>query len=422
MKRLVSLWIVLFLFIPFQVSAQEATSFVALDGTTGQIIEAANEQSPEGVGEVVQLMTIYVLEKKKEEGIWKEEDIVYISPRVAQIAKLFASTERVPKRWVAGNAYKASELYTLLLVEQSKEAAIALAEHVASSERQFLQWMEEEAKALQLDYTRFVNVSGVSNEVLQSFRPEGTGATEENMMTALSVATLTYDLLQRYPHITEETKRPTAVVERKGKVPLYSTNPNPYIEESPEKDALRGVEGLRVGTSDFSGESAVITAKKGRYRFITVVLHAQDDEERHHVIRRWITNDFQNVTAFEIVSKGESLDHIQWHSIEHTPQQVAVYAKEPLYGLTLETSYKLKWKPIKQKDWTGSLQKGTVVGTVELIRADGTPLHYVDDATPIEVEVALAESVEPATLWQKGQRLVKMYTYLLWRSATQLFS
>lgn len=255
----------LFFFTTFDVvRATNDSPYLLIDGLNGQILLSSPHEEPIGVGEVSQLMTIYVLERLKKEGKWQGTEEVVISSKVAAVARELEGVEETPLMWREGTHYRASELYALLLVEQSPLAALALAEHIDETDDQFLHRLEQEARRLELGYTRFANVMGVSNEKLGPYHPKRRGPQDESMMTLEGVGKLAFQLLQEFPHITEETRRPKGVIERA--TPFSFHNPNALLEEGSTSFKTEGVDGLRIGYSSLSGYANVATMKRGRYR------------------------------------------------------------------------------------------------------------------------------------------------------------
>lgn len=63
-----------------------------------------------------------------------------------------------------GATYKAKDLVKACVVASSNDAAVALAEAVAGSERDFAKLMNEHAKELGMNNTRFVNATGLTDK------------------------------------------------------------------------------------------------------------------------------------------------------------------------------------------------------------------------------------------------------------------
>ncbi|HDV4590681.1 TPA: D-alanyl-D-alanine carboxypeptidase, partial [Bacillus anthracis] len=87
------------------------------------------------------------------------------------------------------------DLFHALMIESANNSAVALAEHMAKTEKDFVQLMNAKAKQLKMsDYAKFANASGLQE-------PDGS----ETKMTAADVANLAYHLIKDYPEILEVT-------------------------------------------------------------------------------------------------------------------------------------------------------------------------------------------------------------------------
>ena len=86
-----------------------------------------------------------------------------------------------------------------MAIYSANAATIAIAETIAGTETEFLKLMNEKAEEIGLEGYKFVNSTGLNNADLQGMHPQGTGAEDENVMPAKSVAKLAYHLLKDYP-------------------------------------------------------------------------------------------------------------------------------------------------------------------------------------------------------------------------------
>ena len=421
MKRIVMLLLMMFFIssITFPVRAEVSSPYLLIDGLNGQILLSSVDEEPIAVGEVSQLMTIYVLEQAKKEGKWKGTDEVILSNKVANVARELTQSEEVPKHWQVGVTYQASELYALLLVEQSPLAALALAEYVYGNDQDFLHRMEEEAKRLDLGYTRFANVMGVSNEALGKYHPQRRGPQDESMMTVKGVGKLAYQLLQEFPHITEETKRAKGTIERNMPIPFQ--NPQLLIEEGNTSFATEGVNGLRVGHSKWSGYTNVATMKRGRYQWIAVSAASKNREETDTFLRQLFLEETKKLREMELLSPKEPLP-FPWTHEKIGEKEIPLYVDQSIYAPVFEddTFYRLKWKP--KSAVNPPLKKGTVVGTLELIQKNGESLEYIDATHPIEVDVVVREDVKHASFIEQMSLTLQTFWQRLLFQAKQLFA
>lgn len=143
-----------------------------------------------------------------------------------------------------------------LLLVSGNDAAIALAGHVAGSERRFVRIMNAKARALGLRCTRFVSASGLESA---------------NRSCAADLAALTRIAMAKR-RIARLARRRQAAVSfpiRGGRLYLNSTNPL-------LRTRYRGAIGLKTGSTRKAGHSFVGVARR-RGRTLGVVLLRSSD-------------------------------------------------------------------------------------------------------------------------------------------------
>jgi serine-type D-Ala-D-Ala carboxypeptidase (penicillin-binding protein 5/6) len=147
-------------------------------------------------------------------------------------------------------------LYGLLL-PSGNDAAIALAQHVAGTQRRFIAMMNARAGDMNLQCTHFTSVSGIVDQ--------------GNHSCASDLAVLAHAVL-RQPVLapivaTRNTVLPFPI--KSGK--LWLSNNNPLL-------ALRypGADGVKTGFTSVAGPCLVASARRGRRWLAVVLLHSAD--------------------------------------------------------------------------------------------------------------------------------------------------
>ncbi len=149
-----------------------------------------------------------------------------------------------------------SLLYGLLL-PSGNDAAIALAQHVAHSERHFVALMNAKAREMGLTCTHFSTESGVIDR-------DNYSCTKD--LAALAHAVLEQRLLAKIV-ATRSASLPFPI--KSGKLYLYNNNPLLLSR-------YRGADGVKTGYTQASGQCLVATAKRGRTWLGVVLLHSGD--------------------------------------------------------------------------------------------------------------------------------------------------
>lgn len=165
------------------------------------------------------------------------------------------------------------DLFHALMIESANNSAVALAEHMAKTEKDFVQLMNAKAKQLKMsDYAKFANASGLQE-------PDGS----ETKMTAADVANLAYHLIKDYPEILEVTHL------RQSQLAFNNINvisTNDMLNKNNKALYIEGIDGLKTGFTDSAGYCFTGTAKQGDTRIITVVM---ERKVKRNVLQRQIS-------------------------------------------------------------------------------------------------------------------------------------
>ncbi len=133
-----------------------ATAYAVQDLQSGQVLAEKNWETPIEPASLTKLMTAYLVFKALQEGSLKPEQTVTVSAR--------SWGTDGPRMLLKDSQVSIADLVKGLVVQQSNDAAVALAEAVAGSEEQFVEMMNAEAKRLGMAQTRFENSTGLHGE------------------------------------------------------------------------------------------------------------------------------------------------------------------------------------------------------------------------------------------------------------------
>ena len=134
-----------------------ATAYAVQDLQSGQVLAEKNWETPIEPASLTKLMTAYLVFKALQEGSLKPEQTVTVSARSW-------GTDGPRMLRLKDSQVSIADLVKGLVVQQSNDAAVALAEAVAGSEEQFVEMMNAEAKRLGMAQTRFENSTGLHGE------------------------------------------------------------------------------------------------------------------------------------------------------------------------------------------------------------------------------------------------------------------
>lgn len=328
MKRIIaSLLVILSVLTTSSVLADDfsvpAKNAYAVDVETGKILYEKNSLSSVPVGPTSKLLTAYIIYKEIEKGHIKWSDKVTISDYPYEFTLLEVSNVPLEKR-----EYSVRELFTAMLVTSANSATIALAEHVAGSEHQFVDMMNQQLKDWGFDSARMVNATGLSNTYLdKEHLYPGTSPDDENTMSAKALATVAYRLLTDYPEVTKITTLTEAKFDG---TPIYT-----YNLMLPKMPYFRGgINGLATGMTEQAGASFVASGQTNGMQVITVILNADGGQEDANA-RFTATNELLNYIAknyypITVLKKGKSLDKAKASLLDGKKETVKLISKKAL--------------------------------------------------------------------------------------------
>ncbi len=210
-------------YIPPEINAKAA---MIIDASDGDIIYQYNENEAFAPASMSKMMTAYLLLESIHNGKvrWRSSK-----------NECEGGTNRRSEIPVQVNdTLTVKDLYHALMIESANNSAVALAEHMAKSEKDFVQLMDAKAKQLKMsEHAKFANASGLQE-------PDGS----EAKMTAGDVAQLAYHLIKDYPEILEVTHL------RQSQLAFNNINvisTNDMLNKNNKSLYIEGMDGLKTG-------------------------------------------------------------------------------------------------------------------------------------------------------------------------------
>ena len=113
-------------------------SAVLMDYNTGTVIYSMNETEPMSPASVTKIMTLLLVMEEIEKGNMTYEDMITVSDYAASMGGSQVFLE-------AGESMRAEDLIISIIISSGNDAAVAMAEAVAGSEKDFVSRMNEKA-------------------------------------------------------------------------------------------------------------------------------------------------------------------------------------------------------------------------------------------------------------------------------------
>ena len=290
-KRLVSIILLLLIIVsmvPGVYGAEDlkinAKSALLMDSNTGKIIYSLNEHDRLPPASITKIMTLLLGMESIESGRIKLDDDVVISSHAGSIKGSTVFLE-------PGEIQPLEELFKAISIRSANDAAVAVAEHIAGSEEIFVQLMNQRAKELGMENTRFENASGMPSE--------------NHYISAYDVALMSKELL-KHEEATEWLTTYMYDMKVGKKKPSIQTmvNTNRLIKD------YEGATGIKTGSTNEAKNCLAGSAKRGDLELITVIMGAETSQVRFDESKRMLDYGFANYESVGIGKKGDIISVI----------------------------------------------------------------------------------------------------------------
>ena len=250
-----------------------AKAWLTLDANSGQVIAAQNPQQTVEPASLTKLMSAYVIFDALESGRLKLDQKVHVSEKAwkTEGSRMFIdpNTEVSVDEFLQG-----------MLVQSGNDATVALAEAVAGSESAFAALMNQQAKALGMKHTHFMNASGLPDP--------------DHMTTVEDLAILARALVRRFPQYRHYDSQKEFTYNN-----IKQSNRNRLLWADPT------VDGLKTGHTQSAGYCLVATALRDGRRVVSVLVGAASDAARTESSLKLLNWSFQNFDTVKLLDKDK---------------------------------------------------------------------------------------------------------------------
>lgn len=348
---------------PTEVSAKSA---ILMDSETGKVLFEKNSHEKLPPASVTKIMTMLLVMEKIEAGELKMEDTVTASTHASKMGG--------SQIWLKeGEQMTVHELMKAVAVASANDAAMALAEHVGSSEESFVAMMNDKARSLGMNDTVFVNPTGLD--------------AEGHYSSAYDIALMSKALLCK-KGITEFT---TIWIDslRGGKTELVNTNKLVRF--------YKGATGLKTGTTDGAGSCVSATATKGEMGLISVVMGCPTSAERFADARRLLDYGFANFVMYNTK-----------YSVEPIQDVKVTGGVSPYASAKTDICKKMLIPSGKQKSVAEEITLlETIPAPVKAGQKIGSVKISIDSEVIAEYDVVAGEDIQKMTFGHGFMRLLK---------------
>lgn len=316
-----------------------ATSYIVVDGSTGEILFGKNYQQQCAPASITKIMTaILAIESGK-------LDETVTVPELPD----FGTTGAVTVHLVKGEKYTLRQLVEVMMVASANDAAYAVADAVGGSAEKFVSQMNEKAKTLGMTSTTFKNPHGLDED--------------GHLVTAEDMAKLACYAMQN------ETFREIVLIQQ------VDWNGVSYVKSLPTTNKLFSImpeaTGIKTGNSNEAQRTLVASAQKDGRELIGVILGVAD-ESIFQNMKTVLNYGFDHTKIVPVVQKDNLETTLQFGE----DKQVRVVAGEDYSVIQSTDNASIVSYQRKLTDIELPIKKDSQVGVLEVL-VDGSVIHEV---------------------------------------------
>ncbi|MGQ7843899.1 D-alanyl-D-alanine carboxypeptidase family protein [Granulosicoccus sp. 3-233] len=252
-----------------------ANSYLLIDFVSGKVLASKEPDKQIEPASLTKLMTAYIVSEELKRGSVSLDEPVMVSAEAQAMpgSRMFIE---------AGTLVTLEDLLRGLIIQSGNDASVALAEHIAASERGFVDMMNRTAETLGMTGTHFANASGLPDP--------------EHYTTANDLALIASAIIREHPETYE----------------LYSEREFTYndITQKNRNTLLwrdESVDGMKTGHTNAAGYCLVASAVRDNMRLISVVLGTSSDKARIAESQKLLNYGYRFFQTRQVYAAGEQI-------------------------------------------------------------------------------------------------------------------
>ena len=257
-----------------------AAAYILVDYDTGDVLAEKDADARVPPASLTKIMTSYIAAREIESGRIHMSDDVPISINAWKHA---APEQQQSAMFIReGTTVKLEDLLRGVIIQSGNDATVAVAEYVAGSEDAFVALMNQQAKALGMLGTHFVNSDGLPDP--------------EHYSTVRDLAMLARALIRDYPQ----------------HYAIYSEKSFRYNNiDQPNRNRLlwrdRTVDGVKTGHTKEAGYCLIASSLRDGMRLISVVMGTNSDEARTRENAKLLSFGYRFYETRKLYDRGVAL-------------------------------------------------------------------------------------------------------------------
>lgn len=335
-----------------------AVSALLMEASTGTVIYEKNADQALSPASITKIMTLILIFDALEAGKIRLEDPVTVSAYAKSMGGSQVYLEE-------GEVQTVETMIKCIVVASGNDASVAMAEHIAGSETEFVRQMNERAQGLGMTQTKFEDCCGLTDSAT-------------HVASARDVAVMSRELITKYPQIhqyssiwMENIIHNTA----QGSSEFGLANTNKLLKQ------YEGCNGLKTGSTSLAKYCVSATATRNGVTLIAVIMAAQDYKIRFSEAATLLNYGYANCRLYT----DENPESLPLLPLENGVQEEFALrygapfsylstTGEDFSAITKEWIYNEPVKaPVAEGDVVGNLVyslNGTEIGRVEIQAAE----------------------------------------------------
>lgn len=352
----------------------ESPSAILMERDTGKILYNKESDKQLPPASMTKIMTMILIMEQIDKGALTLNEKVRASERASSMGGSQIFLEE-------GEEMTVEELLKAVAIASANDASVALAEHIAGTEEEFVKRMNDKVNDLGLKNTHFTNSTGLP--------------AKNHYSSAYDMAMMAKELL-KYEEITNYTSIYEDYLRENTDKKFWLVNTNRLVK------FYDGVDGLKTGFTNEAKYCLTATAKKNNLRMISVVMGAQNTKERNRDITKMFDYAFSQFEIDNLYARGEMIEELKIS--KGSKRKVKVITDDVVSILhekgedidNITESVKLK------KDLKAPIKKGEPIGTL-ILKKNGDVLS--------ETTLVSADDIVKASWWMLFKRTLQQLTF-----------
>lgn len=344
-KKLISIFMTIILCFPMMVFAEEDTlklaeqgkSAILIEASSGKILYEKNAHERMAPASMTKMMSMLLVMEKIDRGELKWSDIVTVSENASGMGGSQILLE-------TGEQMSVEDLFKGVAVASGNDAVVALAEHIAGTEENFVKMMNDKAKELGLKDTSFKNPHGLD--------------TANHYSSAHDMAMIALEL-SKHPDVFKYTSIYEDYLRKDTDRKIWLVNTNKLVR------FYDGVDGMKTGYTEGAGYCLTATAKKNGMRLIAVAMGEPDSKTRNSEVTNMLNYGFSTYYTENVITTKTNIGKIE---VDKGKQKYATVIPMENASIISEKSAEKKKATyeVQLDKVTAPVKKGDKVGTLTL--------------------------------------------------------